>query len=134
MKGYDHLTVIISYKNATTVTGSAITLKQATAVAGTSEKALAFDTMFAVVDDSSNVAVTKTAVVSNTFTTDATNSKNGFYVIEVDASSLDLANGFDAFRVGTGDSTAATIGVWYLMGAWPRYAGGYDSLMNPLVD
>ena len=35
MKDYGHLTAIILVDNATTVTGSAITLKQATAVAGT---------------------------------------------------------------------------------------------------
>jgi hypothetical protein len=37
LKDYRHVTAIVSFKNATTVTGSAITLKQATAVAGTAE-------------------------------------------------------------------------------------------------
>lgn len=134
MRGYDHVTVLISYKNATTVTGAAITLNQATAVAGTSAKTLAFTTMFAVVDDGSNVIPTQTAVVSNTFTTDNTNSKNGWYIIEVDAVTLDQANSFDCLQVGIGNATAATIGAWYIMGNFPRYAGGYDSLVNPLVD
>ena len=38
MKGYNHLTIFISAKNATTVTGSAITLKQSQDVSGTAEK------------------------------------------------------------------------------------------------
>jgi hypothetical protein len=134
LKGYDHITFLVSYKNATTVTGSAITLSQATAVAGTSAKTLAFTTMFAAVNDAASVAVTQTAVSANTFTTDATNSQNGFYVIEVDASTLDLQNGFDCIALGTGNATAATIDAWYIMGGFPRFAGGYDSMMNPLVD
>ena len=134
MKGYDHITILIAYKNATTVTGTAVTLTQATAVAGTSAKALAFTTMFACVNDATTVAVTQTAVSANTFTTDATNSQNGFYVIEVDASTLDIQNGFDCIALGVGNATAATIDAWYLMGGFPRFAGGYDSLMNPLVD
>ena len=81
-----------------------------------------------------SVAVVQTPVVNNTFTTDATASKSGFYVIEVDAITLDVANGYDCLQLGVGNGTAATVGAWYLMGAWPRYAGGYDSLMNPLVD
>lgn len=134
LKGYDHVTILISYKNATTVTGSAITLNQATTVAAAGAKALAFTTMFAVVDDSTSVLAVQTAVSANTFTTDATNSKNGWYVIEVDASTLDTANAYDCLQVAMATGTATTIGVWYLMGVSPRYAGGYDSLMNPLVD
>lgn len=133
MKDYNHLTAIVSFKNATTVTGSAITLKQATAVAGTSEKALAFTKMWAVADDGTSAAVTETAVSSNTFTTDATNSKTGFYVIEVDADDLDLANGFDCVRVGVGNGTATTIEVTYLLSG-ARYGGASYGYGNPLAD
>ena len=42
MKGYDHIQIVIRYKNATTVTGTAVGLSQATAVAGTSAKTLGF--------------------------------------------------------------------------------------------
>jgi hypothetical protein len=134
LKGYDHVTILISYKNATTVTGTAITLNQATAVAGTNSKALAFTTMFACVPDTTSSLVVQTAVSANTFTTDNTNSVNGFYVIEVDSFTLDQPNQFHAIQVAMATGTATTIGVWFLMGVSPRYAGGYDSLMNPLVD
>ena len=134
LKGYNHVTVIVSFKNATTVTGSAIALQQATAVAGTSAKALAFAKMWAVVDDASAIVPTETAVVSNTFTTDATNSKTGFYIIEVDADDLDINNGFDCFQATTGNGTAVTVEVWYLMANVARYAGGPADFMNPLVD
>jgi hypothetical protein len=56
LKDYAHVTAMVSFKNATTVTGSAIGLAQATAVAGTGTKALAFTTMWANIDDAASVA------------------------------------------------------------------------------
>lgn len=99
LKGYDRLTIVIAVDNATTVTGGAITLKQATAVAGTSEKALAFSKMYANLDAAAGDTLTETAVTSDTFTTLTTDNKNALYVIEVKASDLDVANGFDCVRV-----------------------------------
>lgn len=99
LKGYDRCTIVIAVDNATTVTGGAITLKQATAVAGTGEKPLAFTTMWANIDTGAADTLVETAVVSNTFTTDTTNDKNLLYVIEVKASDLDVTNGFDCVRV-----------------------------------
>jgi hypothetical protein len=133
LKDFAHVSVIVSFKNATTVTGSAIGLQQATAVAGTGAKVLAFTEMSAVIDDSASVLLVKTAVVNNTFTTDATNSKSGFYIIEVDADSLDRDNGFDCFQATTGNGTAASIEVSYILrGA--RYEGKASEFSNPLVD
>jgi len=133
LKAYNHLTVLVSFKNATTVTGSAIGLSQATAVAGTSAKTLAFTKMRALIDDATSVTLTETAVVSNTFTTDATNSKTGYYIIEVDADDLDLANGFDCVRASTGDGTAATIEVTYILSG-PRFGGGPADFTSPVAD
>lgn len=117
LKDYGHLTAIITVKNATTVTGSAITLKQATAVAGTGEKALSFTSVWQNIDTAAagGDALTETAVASDTFTTNATNSKDLLYVIEVDASQLDINNGFDCIRVGTGNAVAATVSVMYVL-------------------
>jgi len=52
-------------------------------------------------------------------------------VIEVDASELDMANGFDCIRVGTGNATAATVTVLYILSN-PRYAGA--SMPSAIVD
>lgn len=133
-KGYNHVTAIVSFKNATTVTGSAITLQQATDVSGTSAKALAFDTNWGTADDSSSVALTKNTVSSNTFTCDNTNSKTGFYIIEVDANTLDMANGFDCFQVACANATAQTLEITYILGNTPRYAGEYSEFANPLAN
>ena len=116
LKDYTHLTAVILVDNATTVTGSAITLKQATAVAGTGEKALEFDYVWANTDTAAGDALTKTAVTSDTFTTDDTDAKNLMYVIEVDASDLDTANSFDCVRVGTADAANTVLSVCYILG------------------
>ena len=131
MKGYQRCQIIISIADGTTVTGSTITLKQATAVAGTSEKELAFTRMLANTDYVASKTMTETAVTSNTFTTQTTNSKDSLYIIDVDASDLDVANGFDCLRVdGTGHAATASRGcvvLYNLYGA--RYSGA-----SPLAD
>ena len=115
LKNFERAAVIIMVKNATTVTGSAITLKQASAVAGTGEKALAFSKAYRNIDTAAADALAEFAVSNNTFTTDSTNSKNLMYVIEVKAEDLDVNNGFDCIRAGTGDATAATVTVLYAL-------------------
>lgn len=131
MKGYRKLQIIIVIGDGTTVTGTAVTLKQATAVAGTSEKALAFTRMLANTDYAASKTMVETAVTSNTFTTQTTNSKDSVYIIDVDADSLDVANGFDCVRVDcTGHAATASRGcvvLYNLYGA--RYSG-----VSPLVD
>lgn len=121
LKDYRHLTVIVTVDNGTTVTGSAITLKQATAVAGTGEKELAFTKAWRNIDTDAADALAEFAVTSNTFTTDATNAKNLQYVLEVDASELDLANGFDCVRLGTGNGANMVLSATYIL-SQPRYA------------
>ncbi len=121
LKGYESLSIILSIKNATTVTGTAITLKQATTVAGGSEKALAFTKMWANIDAGASDTLAETAVTSNTFTTDTTNSKDLLYVMEVDASDLDVANGFDCVRLDGLLMNAAVGSVTYILNG-PRYA------------
>lgn len=127
LKDYSHLTILIIADNATTVTGSAITVKQATAVAGTSEKAVSFSTMWANTDTAASDTLVETAVTSDTFLTDATNNKNLLYVIEIDASDLDVDNGFDCVRAGTGDATATVLSVIYILSG-ARFSG--DGLIS----
>jgi hypothetical protein len=102
MKGYKKCTIVLSILNGTTVTGGAITVLQATAVAGTSAKAVSFATALRNIDCAAADALASFAVTSDTFTTDTTNAKILLYVIEIDATQLDQAGGFDCIRV---DST-----------------------------
>lgn len=126
MKNYRRLQIIIAIADGTTVTGTAVTLKQATAIAGTGEKALAFTRMLANTDYAASKTMVETVVTSNTFTTQVVNSKDSVYVIDVDADDLDAANGFDCVRVDcTGHAATSSRGcivLYNLYGA--RYSGG----------
>jgi hypothetical protein len=129
LKNYERVEITILVKNATTVTGSAITLKQATSVAAGSEKALAFTAAKRNIDLAAGQDLTDFTVASNTFTTDSTNSKNLMYVIDVKAEDLDINNGFDCIRAGTGDATAATVTVLYRL-----YGPKFSAATSPLLD
>jgi hypothetical protein len=133
LKNYNHLTIILNVLNATTVTGSAVTLNQATAVAGTSAKALAFTKVYRNLDCAAGDTLSEAAVTSNTFTTLTTNSKRAQYVIEVDAESLDMDNGFDCLQVALADATAATITATYVLSGC-RHAGNVAVLPSAIAD
>ena len=113
MKGYTHLTIVIM-QGAWAGGTPAVTLKQATDVAGTGEKALSFSYYWAgtaLTDDQ----YAKTTVSSDTYNLAATANKVN--VIEVDASSLDADNGFDCVRLGIASpgANADLIAVLYVL-------------------
>lgn len=113
LKGYSHLTVIIM-QGAWAGGTPAVTLKQASDVAGTGEKALGFTKYFAgtaLTDD----LYAATTVSSDTY--NLANAANGVNIIEVDASSLDVDNGFDCVRVGIASpgANADLIAVLYVL-------------------
>lgn len=127
LKGAGKVLVVIAIDNATTVTGTTVTLKQATAVAGTGEKALGFDWVYVNADTGASDSLVRTAVTSDTFDTAATDNKNLLYVIEIDDSDLDSANSFDCLRVDvTGGANSVAVGLYEL--ANQRYAGGTPSV------
>ena len=119
-------------ENATTVTGVAVSLLQATAVAGTSAKALAFSQVTQDLDCAASAVQTIATVSSNTFNTDTTNSKRLLYIIDIDPATLDVNNGFDCVAVLlTGSAAAQTIQVVFEL--WPaRYKTPIGA--NPLLD
>jgi len=126
MKNYRHLTVIINSGNV--VATSAVTLTQATDVAATGEKSLAFTEYFVKAGQVANF--TKTTA-SSTFDIGTTN--NSLYVIEVDSSELDIANGFDCVRVNlaTPGANAVLVSCVYVLSE-PRYAD--DSMPSVITD
>jgi hypothetical protein len=88
LKNYKRLTIIIN-SGAWAAGTAAVTLKQATAVAGTGAKALSFLKQFN--DVATDGTLVETAVVSDTFNI---GTANKLWVIEVDAETLDMAGGF----------------------------------------
>jgi hypothetical protein len=107
LKKAGHVSVIvhINQANAATV---AITLEQATAVAGTGSKAIATEVPIFLCADAatSDLLVAQTPAVD--FTTSAA-TKHKIVIFEVDAEDLDIAGGFDCLTVKTGASNAANI-------------------------
>lgn len=118
LKNYQHVTAIISLTCSTGVAACAVTLKQATAVAGTSEKALGFSWVWKN-ENITTETLTKTAVTSNTFSSTADVNEK-LFVIEVDTDSLDVDGGFDCFRVALADAAATTASVVYVL-SQPRF-------------
>lgn len=136
MKNYNRLTVILMVDKDSTGATSAVAAQQATTVTGTSAKALtlASNSTDSIVDAASGtLGGTITAVGDTTaattisnggFTTATTASKNALYFIEIKASELDQANGFDCVNITLGDSSSSThvvITAIYILSD-PRYA------------
>lgn len=129
LKNFRRVTIVIDILNGTTVTGTVVTLKQATAVAGTGEKALAFSRMLANTDVAAAQTMVETAVTSDTFTTNTTNAKRLRYIIDVEASQLDVANGFDCLRVDADSGVNSTGLVSYIL-----LDGRYSPALSPMAD
>jgi hypothetical protein len=119
LKNYNHITFIIC-QGAWAGGTPAVTLKQATAVAGTGEKALSFTKYWSKVAIT-GTTFTETTVSSDTFNLTAT--ANTVTVIEVDAATLDVSGGFDCVRVNIASpgSNADLIAVVAILGG-PRFA------------
>jgi hypothetical protein len=127
MKSYRSVVIVIA-TGAWAAGTSAITLEQATAVAGTGSKALAF-TDYSDDETTTGTQVKKTAT-GNTFNLTAANKT---YIIEIDARSLDVAGGFDCITV-KGASPGANADLYGV--AYFAYGGRYvgASPTSPLVD
>jgi hypothetical protein len=123
-RDYHRISVVIVGDNATTVTGSAVSLKQATDTSGTGEKTLSFSSVHRNIDTAAGTSLTKATVSSDTFTTTAVDNKNSVYVIDVRPDMLDIANGFDCVAVDLGNTTAQAVAALYLCG--PKKGGGLN--------
>ena len=129
LKNATHVTFIIQ-TGAWAGGTAAVTLLQATTVAGGSSKALAFTQMWTNKAAVTSSVLVNTAVVSNTFNLD---TANAIYVVEVDASQLDLANNFDciALHVATPGANADYYAIVAVLGQ-PRFIAA--TVPNALVD
>lgn len=113
LKDYRHLTAIINV-GAWAGGTAAVTLSQATAVAGTGAKALSFTKQWN--DVTTTGTLVETAVTSDTFNL-STSSVGKQYVIEVDADTLDVSNGFDcvALAIASPGANADFYSVTYIL-------------------
>ena len=126
MQKANHVTVLVNIAQAT-ADQVAITIEQATAVAGTASKALATAVPIFLVADTatSDLWVAQTPAVA--YTTTVT-TKHKLVAFEIDAEDLDVANGFDCITVKTAASDATNITQAYYIGGKLRY--GKTSLIT----
>lgn len=113
-----YVVVHVDQGNAATI---ALTIEQASAVAGTGSKAITAVVPIWANQDcaASDTLVKQTSAVS--FTTSAA-VKHKMVIFEIDPAKLDLANGFDCITVLTGASNAANItsAQYYLLTRYPQ--------------
>lgn len=127
LKNYNHITIIIQ-TGAWAAGTAAVTLLQASDVSATGAKALAVAKMWTSTLASDTLA--ENTVTSNTFNLDTADT---LYIIEIDAATLDVSNGFDCLTlaVASPGANADFYGVQYrLSGA--RYAQA--ALPSAIVD
>lgn len=122
LKNAGGVTAIAILDNATSVTGSTLTMTQAQAVAGTNAKPITSGThSYQNIDTGAGDTLSAATTSSGVITTDTTDNKNLMYIFEVPASALDIANGFDCFSLVNASGSSTVIGIVYIL--WPmRYA------------
>ena len=125
LKNYEHITIVFFKAAGTAGDDPTITVEQATAVAGTSNKALDFTETWT--KDGTLTAVgtfTKnTQAAANTYTDATTAEVQSIWLIEIDSVTLDVANGFDCVQAAVADVGAnAQLGCLLYILTKPRYA------------
>lgn len=120
LKYYRHCTIVIT--QAAWAGGTpAVTLTQAQDVQGTNPKALGFTSRYQQAINTGATGYVETAVTNNTFNLPATPNQN--HLIEIDAATLDVDNGYDCLQLNIASPAANADllqAVYILSGA--RYA------------
>jgi hypothetical protein len=128
MKAFDSCDIIVFKGAGTAGQDPVLTLKQATAVAGTGAKALNFTRVDSKVGAQTGIGqFTKNAqAAAGTYTDLVSAEAEAIFVIHVDGQDLDRANGFDCIQISIPDvGAAAQIGcALYVLGG-SRYAGQF---------
>lgn len=135
LKNFDRCTIIFVKAAGTAGDDPVLTLKQATDVAGTGAKALTFTRVDAKVGVQTGIGAftTVSQAAANTYTDAVSAEAQGLFLIEVQASDLDVANGFDCVQFSVPDVgiNAQLGGALYLLrGA--RYAAA--GLPSAIID
>lgn len=124
LKNYRRMAIIIN-TGAWAGGTAAVTLSQAQKVDGTGAKALSFASYYD--DKTTSGVLVKKAATSNTFNLDTANKQ---FVIELKATDLDLANGFNAVSVAVASpgTNADLYSVVYAL-----YDGRFEGANQPSV-
>ena len=136
LKNYRKALVVLFATAGTAGQDPVFTLRQASAVAGTGAKALDFTVVYEKVGALTGVAAWTrvTQAAANTYTNAVSGEAQNIIVVEVDAASLDVDNGFDCIQLQVPDTgaTAGKIGCGIVVLLDPRYPQG--AMASALAD
>ncbi len=126
MKHYHHLTVIFHKGVGASGQDPTLTLKQATAIAGTGVKALNFTDIWVKQGASLDAIANFTRVTQaagNTYTSASAGEAEAIWMLEIDGEDLDRDNGFDVVAADIDDigSTSQIGSLEYILSR-PRFA------------
>lgn len=131
-----HWLIVIGIKASAGTDTSDITISQATAAAGTGDKAVSFTTYYAMASvATATYALSAATASSNTITTAATTNEQ-IYVIPVTVDTmLDVANGFDWFKINVTDPGSNATYLWSVAIGGPqlRFSELSTANVNPLA-
>lgn len=136
MKNFDRCTIIILKAAGVAGDDPVITLKQATDVAGDSPKGLNFTRVDSKVGVQTGIGAFTTNIqaAANTYTDTVSAEAQGVFLIEVQASDLDVNGGYDCLQLSipdTGSGGAQLIAACYLLRT-ARFQGA--GLPSAIVD
>ena len=136
LKGYAGALVTLIKKAGTAGDDIVFTLTQATAVAGTGEKALQITDVYSKLHATTVPGLwTKTTQSAGDTYTDLTSAeKAGIIAVDVKAEDLDTDNSFDCLRLSvpdTGSAGAQLIAAFYILYG-PKYVGA--GMISPIAD
>lgn len=134
LKNFNKLAVVVFKAAGIAGDDPIITLKQATDVAGTGAKALNFERIYARVGVQTGIGVwTKvTQAAGNTYQDAVSAEAQGLFMIEIDATDLDVNNGFDCVQLSIPDVGAggAQLGcALYILGE-PRNSPNTSAIVD----
>jgi hypothetical protein len=135
LKNYSHCTIAIFKGIGTAGEDPVISVLQATAVAGTSSKALNTARLSAKIGATTLAAVAAftevTQAAAATYTDAASAENEALWLIDVNAEDLDVENGFDCLSVSIADvGTNAQIGCALYILSGPRYTPPPTAIAN----
>ncbi len=127
LKNYSRCAIVLFKAVGTAGDDPTLTVVQATDVSGTSAKAVNF-TAIKVKQGASLAAIgtftNATQSAANTYTSTTSAEEQAIWVVEIDASDLDVDGGFDCIMASVADiGTNAQIGCMFYILDGPRYAG-----------
>lgn len=147
LKNYETMLLIIYFADGTAGDDVTVTLQQCTNVANSLSDNKALNCLKTgriysklAADETALRALTGwteevQAVADEVWTDDETGEACGFYALEIKASDLDVANGFDCvYATVDGDGGAAKLGCVFAILMDPKYPSDPILMKDPLVD